>query len=263
MTLTFPMRRVAIGCLMVTAGLAGTTAAAGTTNYLVTGQLDTAPSQLAAPGGLDASSFELRLAFDEPTQFDRNLTSFGAGTFVFVAETWSLAYLDDDGLIAQYDGGGPATTDDRGDSGLTAGESYGFVNLTGGITGPGTSDTLLELGIAEAAGEGETPFLEPSLFRAEFYEPVFIEATFTNQLIDIPDDLTFQEGEAFDEFRGVNLDVLSASLRAVSIDDGIVLAPVQDNGDPNAIPTPGAAAGGALLMMGLLSRRRRAAANAS
>lgn len=256
MTVDSPMRGLAMGVLAITAGLAASAAAAGTTNYLVTGQLGVAPfDDDDASGPLNNSSFELRLTFDEPTRFDPELSSFGAQTFVYVAETWSLAFLDDDGLIAEYDGEGP------GEAGLMRGNNYGFVNLTGNITGFDSGETLLEVGVAEAVTAGDGQRLEPSLLRAAFYEPELVDAVFTDQLMDIPAELAFQDGEAYDESRSVNLGVLSASLTAVSIGDGIVLEVSGEDGEPSAIPTPTAAAGGALLLFGLMTRRRRAMSN--
>ncbi len=255
MTVDSSMRGVAMGLLAITTGLTASAATAGTTNYLVTGQLGAAPSgDDDAFGGLDNSRFELRLTYDEPTRFDPELSSFGAQTFVYVAETWSLAFLDDDGLIAEYDGEGP------GDAGPALANRYGYVNLTGNITGFDSGETLLEVGVAEAVAAGDGQRLEPSLLRAEFYEPELVDAVFTDQLMDIPADLAFQDGEAFDESRSVNINVVSASLAAVSIGDGIVLEVSGEDREPSAIPTPTAAAGGALLLFGLIARRRRAEA---
>lgn len=253
MNVDSPMRGLAMGWLAIAAGLTASAATAGTTNYLVTGQLGVASlGDDESFAGLDNSTFELRLTYDEPTQFDPELSSFGAQTFVYVAEAWSLAFLDDDGLIVEYDGKSPGNTN------LTLGNSYGYVSLTGAITGFDSGETLLEVGVAEAVAAGDGQRLEPMLLRAEFYEPELIDAVFTDQLIDIPTDLAFQDGEALDESRNVKIDVVSASLAAVSIDDGIVIQVSGEDGDPSAIPTPSAAAGGALLLFGLMARRRRA-----
>lgn len=247
MTLTPPMRCLVIGFFTLATGLSATVATAATTNYLVTGQLGASSSGDAADLGLDGSTFELRVTFDESTQPDPDRSTFATPTLTYLAQAWSLAYFRDSMIVAET-------------SSESNPEALGFATLSGRLTGPDSGETFLSVGV-EAGPVSDDAALLGSLILAEFTTPILVDAFFTNQLADVPGDVDFAGGSAFDASRDLFVGIAGASFAVSSIDDGIILGSPGENNGPSAIPTPSAAAGGALLLMGLLGRRRRAAAN--
>lgn len=242
MTVNSPMRLLAMGLLILTAG-AATSITAGTTNYLVSGQLGIDLPSDGIARGLDNSTFELRLMFEEPTSPDPDRSTFATPTLTYIAEAWSLAYFRDSAVVAEYDQD-------------TNPDAVGFAELNGRLTGFDSGETFLVVGVeAGPVSDGEPLF--GSLIVTEFVTPTLVDAFFTNELADIPGDLDSSGGSAFDESGDLYLEVLDARLTAVSIPDGVLMDSSNVNDSPQAIPTPSAAAGGALLLMGLMARRRR------
>lgn len=244
MTVNSPIRRLAMGLLILAVGSA-TSATAGTTNYLVSGQLGIDLPTDGIADGLDNSTFELRLAFEESVQPDPDRSTFATPTLTYIAEAWSLAYFRDSAVVAEYD------QDSNPDA-------VGFAEFNGRLTGFDSSgETFMVVGVeAGPVSDGEP--LVGSLIVTEFVTPTLVDAFFTNDLADIPGDLDSSGGSALDESRGFYLEVLDAQLAAVSIPDGVLVDASTDNGSPQAIPTPTAAAGGVLLLMSLMTRRRHA-----
>ncbi|MEM9916235.1 MAG: hypothetical protein AAF911_14870 [Planctomycetota bacterium] len=226
-------------------GMAGS-AAAGTTNYLVSGQLGIDQPSDGIARGLDNSTFELRLAFEEDAQPDPDRSTFATPTLTYVADAWSLAYFRGDAVVAEYDSD-------------TNPDALGFAEFNGRLTGFDSSgETFIVVGVeAGPVSDGEPLF--GSLIATEFITPTLVDAFFTNDLADIPGDFDSSGGSALDESREFYLEVLDAQLAAVSIPDGVIVDSSNDNNGPEAIPTPTAAAGGAVLLLGLMIRRRRVA----
>lgn len=243
MTVNSPIRHLAMALLILTvSGI--TSATAGTTNYLVSGQLGIDLPTDGIARGLDNSTFELRLAFEEPTLPDPDRSTFATPTLTYIAEAWSLAYFRDSAVVAEYDQD-------------TNPDAVGFAELNGRLTGIDSGETFMVVGVESGpVSDGEPLF--GSLVVTEFFTPTLVDAFFTDALVDIPGDLDSSGGSAFDESRGFYLEVLDAQLTAASIPDGVLVDSSTDDGSPQAIPTPSAAAGGALLLMGLMARRRRA-----
>ncbi|MBB6429538.1 hypothetical protein [Algisphaera agarilytica] len=236
-----PMRCLTMVLLVLAMGWSS--AVAGTTNLLVTGQLSSASTNGLA-NGLDNSTFELWLAFDEPTRFDPDRSSLSTPTLTYLADTWSLAYFRGSTIVAEYNPG-------------THPDAVGFAELTGELTGFDSSETFLFAGVDEGPlPAGESPI--GTLIDTTFVTPDLVEAFFTNRLQDLPGDMESLGGIAFDESTGRDLFVLEAQLAVVSVPDQPQGGSGRDEGQgPQAIPTPTAAAAGALLMIGIATRRRR------
>ncbi|MEM9420591.1 MAG: hypothetical protein AAGA25_16310 [Planctomycetota bacterium] len=237
---TSPLRCLTMVLLVLAMG---SSAAAGTTNLLITGQLGSASTNGLA-NGLDSSTFELWLAFDEPTRFDPDRSNFFVPTLTYLADAWSLAYFRGGTIVAEYNPG-------------THPDALGFAELTGEVTGFETSNTFVYAGV-DIEPESEFEPLFGSLIGTAFNTPTLVDALFTDRLQDLPDDLEPLGGFAFDKSSDQFLEVVDARLVAVSVQDTVQADDVRGNqGSPNAIPTPTAAAAGALLILGLATRRPR------
>ena len=102
MKMNAPTRFGIAAVAALTLGVTGS-AAAGTTNYLVSGQLGIDQPSDGIARGLDNSTFELRLAFEEDTQPDPARSTFATPTLTYVADAWSLAYFRGGAVVAEYD----------------------------------------------------------------------------------------------------------------------------------------------------------------
>ena len=227
---------------------------AASTQYLVTGELGVGETS----SRLDNADFAFRLNFDEPAVPDFDLLGFAPDTQPFVAETWSLDLFDGSGPLSRYD-------QDSNRANL------GFAIFTGEVTGLDTGDSTIGLGVDTKPADRRVDARD-TLIEVEFFTGELVNAFFTNELSDLPDDTVFVAGSVLDLGSGLRVPIANSTLVVAELDDPVFVqddtageAPVNAGnsggpgavfeGDPAAVPTPGAAVGGLLLMLLLVVRQ--------